>query len=565
MSLWATLIAQAQTAATYHSRADQAVQSFLLKFWNGGSQYLRKNFPADSALTGYWTYANGWDAVMDGVERTGGRQFAGWIETFYLGQNERGWSSAYYDDECWMTLALMRAYDLTGNIKYLGQAQWLYADIMAAWDTTCCGANKGGLWWDKAHTQKATAANAGAALAGARLYQRTGEASYLAFAQQAYAYWYTNMVNTSTYQVADHLALEGSKVWWRFTYNEGLMMGASVALNDVTGDATYLVKANNIAHYMVANEVTAAANGTVLYDGSNSGCGGDCHQFKGPGYRYLMGLYAKNPRADYLSILKASTDAVWNLARNPTSMVFSVNWAGPVQASGDDAQHSAAVMALNLYAKQAGPYPGTNSPANLYEAENGTLHHLGIETNYAGFTGWAYVAGWHNNGQAVDFNIQCPRTARYLVSFRYAAGAGNATRLVTMNGVEAVSNLSFSNTGAWTTYLTNTVVWSLPAGSNVITVSFNSARGNANYLNLDHLVVAEETIVITGFYVAPDGAVHLTWSTRPGQTYQVQYRDELSSGAWLDLGSPITAQAGSATAEDPMGNRRERYYRVVMP
>jgi predicted alpha-1,6-mannanase (GH76 family) len=183
----------AQTAATYHDRADRALQNFLTKFWNGGQQYLRRNYPDTGPLTGYWTYANGWDALLDGVERTGGQQYYGLIESFYLGQNERGWFAGYYDDECWMTLALLRAYDLTADSKYLNQAIALYADVETGWDTSCCGASPGGVWWDKAHTQKATAANAGAALAGARLYARTGNTSYLAFARQVYSFWYDNM------------------------------------------------------------------------------------------------------------------------------------------------------------------------------------------------------------------------------------------------------------------------------------------------------------------------------------------------------------------------------------
>src|SRR4051812_12776901 len=68
---------RAQTVATYHDRADKALQSFLLKFWDGSNQYLRHRYPADGTLTGYWTYANGWDAVMDGVERTGKLQYLG--------------------------------------------------------------------------------------------------------------------------------------------------------------------------------------------------------------------------------------------------------------------------------------------------------------------------------------------------------------------------------------------------------------------------------------------------------------------------------------------------------
>src|SRR5271169_1503007 len=165
-------ICLAQTAATYHARADQGLQSFLIKFWNGGQQYLEQNYPSSSSLTGYWTFAQGWQALLDGVERTGGQQYAGLIESFYLGQNQQGWYAGYYDDECWMTLALIRAYDLTTNTTYLSQAEAIYADVEGGWDNTCCGPTVGGVWWDKAHTQKATASNAGAALAGALLYER---------------------------------------------------------------------------------------------------------------------------------------------------------------------------------------------------------------------------------------------------------------------------------------------------------------------------------------------------------------------------------------------------------
>ena len=104
-------------ASIYQDRADGALQSFLVKFWNGS--YLRNRFPDDGSLTGYWTYAHGWDAVMDGVERTSKKEYFGLIESFYLGQNERGWIVGYYDDECWMTMAHFTSWSIprTGATK----------------------------------------------------------------------------------------------------------------------------------------------------------------------------------------------------------------------------------------------------------------------------------------------------------------------------------------------------------------------------------------------------------------------------------------------------------------
>jgi predicted alpha-1,6-mannanase (GH76 family) len=558
-----------QSAATYHERADQALQSFLLKFWSASSQYLHNSYPTDGTLTSYWTYAHGWDALMDGVERTGGQQYFGLIESFYEGQNARGWTSLYYDDECWMTIALIHAYDLTGAVKYLNQATALYADVMGGWDTTCCGSSPGGMWWDKAHTQKATAANAGAALAGARLYQRTGNAAYLSFAQQVYSYWNANMVNPSTFQVYDHLNPDGSKTWWRFTYNEGLMIGASVELNEATGNPSYLATARNIAGFMINNDVTATAYGLSLYDGSNTGCSGDCHEFKGPAYRYLMRLYSKDTtKAQYYSVLKASADALWNLSLNVTSTVFAVNWAGPSEAAVAQSQDNAACIALSRFAQQYGPYPGSGIPTNQYEAENATLHNLGLEALYGSFTGWGYIAAWNADGQSVDFNINCTIAGLHTLTFRYAASTGNASRLISINGVNAFPNQVFPSTGAWAAYGTNTVSWSLPAGPTTISVVYKSSLGSANYLNLDNLVVggdAPETIRITGISLPAPGSIHLAWTTVSGQSYRVQYRNAAGSGTWTNLGAPILATGPTASADDTLSATPQRYYRIVQP
>src|ERR1035441_9747760 len=41
-----------QTATAYHQHADQALQSFLLKFWSASSQYLHNSYPSDGTLAG---------------------------------------------------------------------------------------------------------------------------------------------------------------------------------------------------------------------------------------------------------------------------------------------------------------------------------------------------------------------------------------------------------------------------------------------------------------------------------------------------------------------------------
>jgi hypothetical protein len=41
----------------------------------------------------------------------------------------------------------------------------------------------------------------------------------------------------------------------------------------------------------LSDEVTRVGDAAVLFDGTNSGCQGDCEQFKGPAFRYLTALY----------------------------------------------------------------------------------------------------------------------------------------------------------------------------------------------------------------------------------------------------------------------------------
>ncbi len=474
-------------AAEAHADADNAVEAMLLTFWDQSQQYLVATRGTET-LTGYWTYQQAWDAVLDAVGRHNGARFTGTLRTFYETQNAIGWSRNYYDDENWATLALIRAYDLTGDATYLDEAKTLYADIMGAWDTTCCGATPGGLWWDRAHTQKATAANAGAVVSGAQLYTLTKDATYLAFAQKAYAFWAANMVDPTTHQVFDHLTTDGQKVAWKFTYNEGLMIGATVALAQASGDDSSLALGEEIATFMLAHETETSADGAILTDGSDTSCGGDCMQFKGIAARYLATLYQAAPtHTEYLTLLTDSADAAWTIARDPSSHLFGTDWGAPFVAPAQLNAASSAAMVLSAVATlEGGAAPDT---AGVYEAEESVLHSVGLEATHGGFDGWGYVAGWNADGQWVDFLVTAPSAGSYDLTFRYAAGAGDASRLVYVNGANAIKNERFASTGSWDTYGTVTASVALTRGANTVSLIHNASLGSANYLNLDRLTV----------------------------------------------------------------------------
>jgi hypothetical protein len=277
-----------------------------------------------------------------------------------------------------------------------------------------------------------------------------------------------------------------------------------------------------------------------------------------------MQLYRKNTtRTDYRALLQGSANAIWNLARETTNTLFAVNWAGPAQTSVDQGQQNAAVAALNLWANQSGAYPGSGIPSNRYEAENATVNRIALEALYPGFTGWGYLAAWNGNNQWVRFDVNFPTAGGRTLTFRYAAGAGNASRLIAINGTNVFPNQTFANTGSWSSYNTLSVSHNFPAGKNSILVSQSTSLGNANFLNLDSLTVTD--LRITDVSLLSPGVLRLTWDAVSNLTYRVQYASSPSGGPWMNLGGLITATGTTASANVAIVADSARYYRVVKP
>ena len=132
---------------------------------------------------------------------------------------------------------------------------------------------------------------------------------------------------------------------------------------------------------------------------------------------------------------------------------------------------------MTLAAVAALDGPPHADPAGVYEAEEGVLHGVGLEATHTGFDGWGYVAGWNADGQWVDFLVKTPAAGAYDLTFRYAAGAGAASRLVNVNGANAVNNQSFAATSSWNAYATQVVMVTLPAGASTVSLIYNSAAG----------------------------------------------------------------------------------------
>ena len=52
------------------------------------------------------------------------------------------------------------------------------------------------------------------------------------------------------------------------------------------------------------------------------------------------------------------------------------------------------------------------------------------------------------------------------------------------------------------------------------------------------------------------------WPTFPGQTYQIEYCDDLVAGSWATSGDAIAGTGGMLTLTNPIALPHQRFYRL---
>lgn len=464
---------------------DTAAMNRLLGAFQSGDGFW--DMPTGEA----WQPALAIDAVINTYERTRDVRYLNVIEKSFA--RYQGRRSYYFDDDGWYLNAWLRSYDVTGDPKYLNEAKSIFDVMKGAWDNTCGG----GVWWNKDYNYKNAITNELFLLAAARLHRRapngTGSGSYYDWALREWN-WFKNsgMINGQQ-RVNDGLNAScqnnGGLTW---TYNQGVILGGLVELWRITGDRGYLYNAEQIAEATINTQVYS---GGILKEAAceDTTCsGGDHFIFKGPFVQGLARLYNadRGNKPAYSSFLTNNADSVWNNSRDSSGTLGFV-WKGPV-GSPNNATHAAATLLIGEVALlNAGGETSTVPAASgtLYEAENATRTNVGTESIHSGYSGSGYVAGWNANGQSVTFNVSSSSARTAVITLRYAAGAGDAKRVLSSNGTVRAGDLLFTDTGAWSSYRTVSFSVPLNSGSNTVTLAYDSNRGSANFLNLDRIEV----------------------------------------------------------------------------
>ncbi len=326
---------------------------------------LRNWHPAslrDGKSLNYWWLAHAIEAKLDAYERTGSParlEQAERIFRYVVRRNGRSLFNDYFDDMGWLGLAVLRLFDLSGSPAYLSAATSLWERIRSqGWNDTMGG---GIAWRTQQLYYKNTPANGPFVILGARLHARTGSFEYLEWASRAFDWWERTLRRPDGF-VEDGInrAQDGRVDDWKFSYNQGLYMGACAELAAAAGGDP--VSRASLLSRAFATELAgydALARDGVLVDGDGGDGGGDMALFKGVWYRYAAQLAvaagagsAASPSAERVRAhLIDGCDVLWRRGFRGDSLLAGPDWRTPATGRVPLSAQLAAVIATEACAR----------------------------------------------------------------------------------------------------------------------------------------------------------------------------------------------------------------------
>lgn len=326
--------------------ADLLQNSLSVLYGSTWPQYMHNIYPYerpdDDKTFNYWWLAHLIDCRLDAYNRSN--------DVMRLNQAKETWRNIidrngdslfnnYFDDMLWFALAALRMWDATKDEQYCDAAIAIWNHVIESGWNDIMGES---LAWRKQQLYyKNTPANGPLAILGARLHRITGEHHYLHYAQVAFD-WIGRTLRDANGFVGDGInRLNNGNIddQWRFTYNQGLYVGAAVELSAETENPELLSSAMTTALLAIKE----LSDGTSFHD---EGEGGDEGLFKGIYYRYVGLLIdavdhmdipntnLEEGRKQLTEFIIRSTDSMWrNAVTMATGAVLVGNdWSASVQS-----------------------------------------------------------------------------------------------------------------------------------------------------------------------------------------------------------------------------------------
>lgn len=341
----------ARVAADWDLRATQMQKSLDQYFAAPGPQLFNNWYPASehsNAVFNYWWLAHLVEARLDAFARTGeGRWLTEAITTNanIIERNQGSLFNDYFDDMQWFAIANLRLSDASGRKRYLDQAVQLWEHVLDhGWNDI----QDGGICWRRQQPYyKNTASNGTFAILSARLFRTTGRPDYLEWAQRAMDWLERTLVSHSGFVQDGINRLQDGRIDtdWRYTYNQGLYIGACAELAQITGEHGYLARALRTAHLTFSE---LGADGVLI----DHGDGGDEGLFKGIFVRYAGDLALAMDDRPLRALLERAVDILWQNGLVDPPLLAGPDWRhSPGGAAVPYSTQLSAIIATELRAR----------------------------------------------------------------------------------------------------------------------------------------------------------------------------------------------------------------------
>jgi hypothetical protein len=214
-------------------------------------------------------------------------------------------SSRFYDDNQWVAIAYLDAYNRTHNKKYLESSEMIYRFMMGGLDT----ASGGGLYWKEGDkSTKNTCSNGPGILVALQLYKLTKQRQYLNTALALYG-WVNRYLQSPDGVYYDNIKIPSLKIGMAtYTYNTGTMLQSNVLLYQLTSNKKYLTEAQRIAK---------AGNEHFFKNGRLPGN----YWFNAVMLRGYIDLYKIDKNKNWINFFEADADNIWNTERDSNNLL----------------------------------------------------------------------------------------------------------------------------------------------------------------------------------------------------------------------------------------------------
>ncbi|MBQ8287368.1 MAG: hypothetical protein IJX76_01185 [Clostridia bacterium] len=261
----------------------ELIHTIIDDYWISRSQTLREE-RGSSATAFAWSYASFLEALseayrlypndskvaqtylsaLEGIEAyavsTTITAPSGRHKVTYYNASKGGSGDYYYDDDAWICIQFLTAYELLGDKQYLERAEKTLEFLWTGWDDVLGG----GIYWDKTYGSKNTCANGPIAIAFLWAYQLTENTDYLAKGAAIYDWTYNTLRDGSLYN--DSMGKDGGKNTWKAAYNQGVMIYAGAQMYEITGDETYLKQARSTTNASLSLMFSGSGSNTKMKD-----------------------------------------------------------------------------------------------------------------------------------------------------------------------------------------------------------------------------------------------------------------------------------------------------------